>query len=210
MLYSIDSGHVFTLKSPNVPTIRGRLRGSCGSLGRALGWIPSSYLQLSTPSPDLSPHRDAEGIGGSVFWRTGGMGYMDRGPTTQKSCHQRQRASMCSLSLGVFTFLTRNLWDTSAATGAPHGVTFRAVAPRQQEPWWGRNPWRSADTAAQYSVPLCQEQLPDVNPIWYRVLTVVTHCVSTSYQVSSKPEGDSEKEQPGASSQKLLDSDQTF
>ena len=55
-------------------------------------------------------------------------------------------------------------------------------------------------------MPLCQEQLPDVNPIWYRVLTVVTHCVSTSYQVSSKPEGDSEKEQPGASTQKLHDS----
>ena len=41
VLYSIDSDHVFTLNSPNVPTIWGRL---CGTLGRALGWIPTSYL----------------------------------------------------------------------------------------------------------------------------------------------------------------------
>ena len=65
---------------------------------------------------------------------------------------------------------------------SPRGVTFRAVAPRQQESWWGRAPRRSADTAAQYSVPLCQEQLPDMNLIWHRVLTVVTPCVSTSDQ----------------------------
>ena len=89
-------------------------------------------------------------------------------------------------------------------------MTFRAVAPRQQEPWRGGAPQKSADTAAQYLVTLCQEQLPDVNPIGHRVLTVVIHCVPISDHVFSKLEGDSEKEQPGASSQKLLDSDQTF
>ena len=40
--------------------------------------------------------------------------------------------------------------------------------PRQQEPWWGGAPQKSADTAAQYLVTLCQEQLPDVNPTWHK------------------------------------------
>ena len=38
-----------------------------------------------------------------------------------------------------------------------------------------RSPRRSADTAAQYLVPLCQEQLLDVNPIWHKVLPIVHH-----------------------------------
>ena len=29
-------------------------------------------------------------------------------------------------------------------------------------------------TTAQYLVPLCQEQLSDMNPIWHRVLTMIT------------------------------------
>ena len=69
-----------------------------------------------------------------------------------------------------------------------------------------RGSTRSADTEAQYSVPLCQEQLPDMNPIWHRVLTEVTPCVPASDQFFSKPEVHLEKEQPGASTQKLHDS----
>ena len=34
-------------------------------------------------------------------------------------------------------------------------------------------------TTDQYLVPLCQEQLPDMNPIWHRVLTMITPCVPT-------------------------------
>ena len=45
-----------------------------------------------------------------------------------------------------------------------------------------RGSTRSADTEAQYSVPLCQEQLPDMNPIWHRVLTVVTY-LATQLQI---------------------------
>ena len=41
---------------------------------------------------------------------------------------------------------------------------------------------RPTVTAAQYLVPLCQEQLPDVNPICHRVLTAVTH-LATQLQI---------------------------
>ena len=69
---------------------------------------------------------------------------------------------------------------------------------------------RSTVTAAQYLVPLCQQQLPDVKPICQRVLTGHTLCNPTSVQVFSKLDsttGGSEKGQPGASSKKILDSD---
>ena len=39
-------------------------------------------LVLSTPSPGSSPHTAAEGIGGSIFRRTGDMGSMGSGSTT--------------------------------------------------------------------------------------------------------------------------------
>ena len=174
-----DPAQLITLMSLNVPTIQRCLRGLRGTLERALGWIHSSHLCYSALQANSSPHRAVEGIRDSVFWRTGGMGSMGRGLTTQKSCCHRQRASMCSLGLVLLTFMPRNLWDTSAAPWAPRSVTFRGAAPRQQASWWGAAAQWSADTAAQYLVPLCQKQLPDVNPIWHRVLTVVTPCVPT-------------------------------
>ena len=63
-------------------------------------------------------------------------------------------------------------------------MTFRGVDPKQQKPWPGVFPWRSSDTAAQYMVPLCQEQLPDANPIWHRVQPM-SHHVSQHRNMSS-------------------------
>ena len=68
----------------------------------------------------------------------------------------------------------------------PLEVTFRGVDPRLPEPWQGGSAQRSVETAAQYTVPLCQEQLQDVNPIWHRVQTMVTSYVPMSEQVFSK------------------------
>ena len=50
--------------SLNVPMVQGRLRGSCGTLGRALGWIHSSHLYysaLQTLAPHLTALRRALG-----------------------------------------------------------------------------------------------------------------------------------------------------
>ena len=61
---SIQPNQLFTLMSLNVPTVQGRLRGSCGTLGRALGWIHSSHLYysaLQTLAPHLTALRRALG-----------------------------------------------------------------------------------------------------------------------------------------------------
>ena len=57
----------------------------------------------------------------------------------KKSC-PKNRVSMCILGHVVFTFLPGDIWDKPAANWAPCGVTFRVVAPRKQEPWWGGAP----------------------------------------------------------------------
>ena len=129
---------------------------------------------LSTPGPGSSPHRAAEGIWGQSLLKDRRHGIHEQLshhtevlPLQAKSQHVQP--GPCGAHLSAQETLTHTCSHLRPSWGDLQRGGSQAAGAMVR-----RSPRRSADTAAQYLVPLCQEQLPDVNPIWHRVLTVVT------------------------------------
>ena len=80
-------------------------------------------------------------------------------------------------------------WDLWCSPSCP-GTSETHLQPPEPLVGWPSEYWtpgsrshgeeglHGGQTILQYLVPLCQEQLLDMNPTWHRVLTVVTHLAS--------------------------------